>query len=48
MRITGMLTREDFLDLMTHELNKKFKAREEIVKGNLEAMNRAFQEVQGE
>jgi pyruvate ferredoxin oxidoreductase gamma subunit len=48
MRVTGMLSREDFLNLMKHELHKKFKAREEIVKGNLEAMDRAFQEVKGE
>lgn len=43
-----LLDYEDFMGSMKNELEKKFGARPEIVSGNLEAIERAYQEVQGE
>lgn len=48
MKATGMLSRDRFMELMKHELSKKFKGRDEVIKGNLSAMDRAFQEVKSE
>ncbi len=48
MRATGILEFDAFMENMESELKKKFGGRPEIVKGNLEAIRRAYEEVQSE
>ncbi len=48
IRATDMLEYEPFIEQMEDELNKKFSGRPEIVSGNLEAIKRAYKEVQAE
>jgi len=48
MKATGLLDYEAFMDSMKKQLEKKFGERPQIVSGNLQAIERAYQEVQGE
>ncbi len=48
IRATGMLDYDAFMENMELELKKKFGGRPEIVNGNLEAIRRAYEEVQAE
>jgi len=46
IRATGMMNYAEFAGYMEHELQKKFRTKPEVVQGNLEAMERAYREVQ--
>ncbi len=48
IRATGILDYDAFMENMELELKKKFGGRPEIVQGNLEAIRRAYEEVQSE
>ncbi|MBI2873880.1 MAG: 2-oxoacid:acceptor oxidoreductase family protein [Firmicutes bacterium] len=48
MRVSGILDYEDFMLSLRVQLTKKFKGKETIVEGNLRAVERAYQEVQGD
>lgn len=48
VKATGMLEFDAFLVIMQKELEKKFGSRPEIVEGNIEAIKRAYEEVQSE
>ncbi len=48
VRATEMLEYESFLSIMKQELEKKFGSRPEIVEGNIQAIQRAYEEVRSE
>jgi pyruvate ferredoxin oxidoreductase gamma subunit len=47
-RVAGLLEIDSLLESVRHKLQQKFRNRPEIVDGNVEAVKRAYQEVQGE
>jgi pyruvate ferredoxin oxidoreductase gamma subunit len=47
-RVAGLLDLDSLLTSVRHKLELKFRGRPEIVDGNVEAVRRAYQEVQGE
>lgn len=48
IRATGLMPYEEFMTAMRGQLEDKFKSRTSVIKGNLEAIERAYQEVKGE
>ncbi len=48
VRATDILDYESFLSIMKQELEKKFGSRPEIVEGNIQAIERAYEEVRSE
>jgi len=48
IRVTGIIDWEDFKNDMKNEFRAKFTGRDEIIEGNMEAIKRAYQEVEGE
>ncbi len=44
--ITEMIKKNNFMEGLKRELNKKFSARPEIIAGNINAVERAYREVQ--
>ncbi len=48
VKATGVLDLEELLEDTKQKLEKKFRNKPEIVEGNLEAIRRAYEEVQGE
>ncbi len=48
VRISGLMDWDQFINEMKGQLEYKFKDRPEIVKGNMEAIERASREVRGE
>ena len=46
VKATGILQLESMLEDTRHKLEKKFKNRPEIVEGNIQAIRRAYEEVQ--
>lgn len=48
VKVTGLVPYEDFMTVMHGQLEEKFKSRTSVIKGNLEAIERAYQEVRGE
>jgi len=47
-RVTQLIEYEAFRRLVEQELKHKFRTKPEVVQGNLEAIERAYEEVQGE
>lgn len=47
-RVAGFLDLDSLLTSVRHKLEERFRNRPEIVDGNIEAVRRAYQEVQGE
>lgn len=47
-RVANLLEIDNLLESVRHKLQQKFRNRPEIVEGNVEAVRRAYQEVQGE
>jgi len=45
--VTNLIDKEEFMQGLRRELQKKFPSRSEIVEGNLNAVDRAYREVQG-
>ncbi|MCL6451988.1 MAG: 2-oxoacid:acceptor oxidoreductase family protein [Acetobacteraceae bacterium] len=48
VRVTGVMGLDEFLPLMKVQLQEKFKAKGDVVEGNLKAIERAYREVRGE
>ncbi len=48
IRVTSLLDLNFFIAHTKEELKKKFKGKGQIIEGNLEAIKRAYQEVEGE
>ncbi|MEW6725255.1 MAG: 2-oxoacid:acceptor oxidoreductase family protein [Bacillota bacterium] len=48
IRVTGLMDFGKFIEVMKDELTAKFRNKPEVIEGNLKAINRAFEEVQGE
>jgi len=48
IRATGLIGFDRFMDLVQGLLAEKFKSKPEVIKGNLQAIERAYQEVTGE
>ncbi|HHY13418.1 MAG TPA: pyruvate synthase [Thermoanaerobacterales bacterium] len=48
IKITEVISYDDFLKNMEEELKKKFETRPEIVEGNMKAIKRAYREVNSE
>ena len=48
IKVSGLLKLEDLIEDLEVKLKKKFASKPEIIKGNLEAVKRAYQEVVGE
>jgi pyruvate ferredoxin oxidoreductase gamma subunit len=48
VRVTGILTIEELLKDTEKKLQIKFRNKPEVIKGNLEAIQRAYNEVKGE
>lgn len=48
LKVTALVPYEHFMAVMRAQLEDKFKSRPGVIKGNLEAIERAYQEVQGE
>ena len=48
VKATDLMPYEGFIKNVEGELQKKFKSKPEVVKGNIKAMERAYQEVKGE
>jgi pyruvate ferredoxin oxidoreductase gamma subunit len=48
VKITGIFDYQKMLQAIENKLIQKFRGREEVVKGNLEAIKRAFEEVKSE
>ena len=48
IRVTGILDFNQMLKDTEEKLNKKFSGRPEIVKGNIDSIRRAYEEVQQE
>ncbi len=46
IKATGILPFESFMDVMKVQLEEKFRTKPEVIKGNLEAIERAYQEVE--
>lgn len=46
IRATGILKLEDVLEDTRRKLEKKFRTKQELIAGNLEAIRRAYEEVQ--
>lgn len=47
-RVAGLLELDSLLESVRHKLEERFRNRPGIVDGNIEAVKRAYQEVQGE
>lgn len=47
-RVAGLLELQPLLESVRQKLVKKFRNKPEVIDGNIEAVRRAFQEVQGE
>jgi pyruvate ferredoxin oxidoreductase gamma subunit len=48
IRVTGLVSLEDFLTHIRKELERKFAHRPEVIEANLKLYQRAYQEVKGE
>jgi pyruvate ferredoxin oxidoreductase gamma subunit len=48
IKATGIIDFEDTIKHVREKLGKKFKSRPEVVEGNIKAIERAYQEVEGE
>jgi pyruvate ferredoxin oxidoreductase gamma subunit len=48
LKATDLMPYDEFIENVKGELEKKFKSKPEVVKGNIKAMERAYQEVKGE
>ncbi len=48
IKVTGLLNLEDLLKDTQKKLEKKFRNKPEVIKGNLEAIKKAYQEVKEE
>ncbi len=48
LKATGLMPYEQFMDIMRQQLEDKFKTKPSVIEGNLKAIERAYQEVQGE
>jgi pyruvate ferredoxin oxidoreductase gamma subunit len=48
IKITGIMSLDALLEDTQKKLAKKFAGRPEVVEGNLKAVRRAYEEVQGE
>ncbi len=46
IKATSVMDADEFMTEMERLLNKKFKGRDQIIKGNMEAVKRAYREVQ--
>lgn len=46
-RVVNWMNNNQFVDLARAELNKKFSHKPEVIDGNVQAIERAYQEVQG-
>ncbi len=46
IKVTGILPYESFMEVMKVQLEEKFRSKPEVIKGNLEAIERAYQEVE--
>jgi pyruvate ferredoxin oxidoreductase gamma subunit len=47
-RVAGLLDLDNLLVSVRHKLEKKFRSKPEVIDGNVEAVRRAYLEVQGE
>ena len=45
IKVTEILPFESFMDVMREQLEEKFRTKPEVIKGNLEAIERAYREV---
>jgi pyruvate ferredoxin oxidoreductase gamma subunit len=48
IRVAGLLPYEEFMSVMRAQLEDKFRSKPGVIKGNLAAIERAYQEVKGE
>ncbi len=48
LKATDLMPYDEFIENVKGELEKKFKSKPEVVKGNIKAMERAYPEVKGE
>jgi pyruvate ferredoxin oxidoreductase gamma subunit len=48
IKVTGIIPYEAFIEDTKKQLEKKFSSKPEVIKGNLKAIERAYQEVKGE
>jgi pyruvate ferredoxin oxidoreductase gamma subunit len=48
IRATGLIDFEGMLSDTRRKLEKKFRSKPEMIQGNIEAIKRAYEEVQGE
>jgi pyruvate ferredoxin oxidoreductase gamma subunit len=46
IKVTGILPFEAFMEVTKVQLEEKFRTKPEVIKGNLEAIERAYQEVE--
>ncbi len=48
LKVTDLMPYQQFMDIMRQQLEDKFKSKPSVIEGNLKAIERAYQEVQGE
>lgn len=48
IRATGLISLDDFIRDTRHKLEQKFRNKPEVIEGNIKAIQRAYEEVQGE
>ncbi|MCX7785581.1 MAG: 2-oxoacid:acceptor oxidoreductase family protein [candidate division WOR-3 bacterium] len=48
VKVTGIFNYDTMMESIKHKLSAKFRGRDEIIKGNLESIRRAYEEVKSE
>ncbi|MEO0072493.1 MAG: 2-oxoacid:acceptor oxidoreductase family protein [candidate division WOR-3 bacterium] len=48
VKVTGIFDYQKMLEAITNKLQQKFRGRDEIIKGNIESIKRAYEEVKSE
>ena len=48
LKATGLMDFHAFMESTEEKLGEKFRSKPEVIEGNLKAIERAYQEVQGE
>ncbi|MCL4424487.1 MAG: 2-oxoacid:acceptor oxidoreductase family protein [Firmicutes bacterium] len=48
IKVAGIMDFPRFLEVMKEQLQEKFRSKREVIEGNVKAIERAYQEVQGE